>query len=262
MKRLLPLGRILFAIGLLGFGALHLLMGDFLAGRAPAWPESLPGRLAWAWLSGILLIAAGVAIIAGKRPRLATELAAAMIFAWALLRLVPVATAAPAFGGEWTMLGKALVFSGGALAIAATFPTETLKRASILEPFLNGRATFILLGSWCLGLFMTLCGIQHFIHVKFVATLVPAWIPGAYFWTYITGVALVAGGIGLLIPKTARLAALLSGAMVFAWVLLLHIPLAVSKYQTTGTLIEWLAVFEATAVSGLALTLARAHPSR
>ncbi|MFL6260141.1 MAG: hypothetical protein ACJ76Y_10560 [Thermoanaerobaculia bacterium] len=52
----------------------------------------------------------------------------------------------------------------------------------------------------------------------------PAWIPGARYWVYLTGVALIAGEVGILVPRTARLAATLVGIMIFLWVLLLHIP--------------------------------------
>jgi hypothetical protein len=43
-------------------------------------------------------------------------------------------------------------------------------------------------------------------------------------------VALIAGGIGLNVPPTARLAATLSGIMLFSWVFLVHIPLAIDKH--------------------------------
>ena len=64
------------------------------------------------------------------------------------------------------------------------------------------------------------------------------------------GVALVAGGIGLVVPATARLAGLLSGAMIFSWVFLVHIPRALETFP--GTTGETTAVFEAIAMSGIA----------
>jgi uncharacterized membrane protein YphA (DoxX/SURF4 family) len=97
--------------------------------------------------------------------------------------------------------------------------------------------------------------LQHFIYADFVATLVPAWIPGHYFWTYFAGIALIAGGAGLIIPQTARLAATLTGLMIFLWVVLLHIPRALAA---VGPQIrnEWTAVFEALFFSGIAFVLA------
>lgn len=256
MKVLLPLGQCFFAVGLIAFGVQQFVFADFVVGRAPPWPENLPGRLVWAWLTGTIFVAAGVTIIVSREARWAGLIAAAPIFFWALLRHIPVALAAPAFSGEWTMFGKALVFTGGALTIAATFPKTNLKGTGAFDAFVNARNGFVYVGRWCLGLFMTLCGIQHFIHSVFVASLVPEWIPGPYFWTYFTGVALIAGGLGLLIPKTARLAALLSGFMVFAWVLMLHLPRAISALSADSSRNEWIAVFEALTVSGLAFVLA------
>jgi uncharacterized membrane protein len=100
---------------------------------------------------------------------------------------------------------------------------------------------------------MMLCGIQHFMFAGFVATLVPPWIPGALFWTYFAGVALIVGGAGLILPYVNRLAALLSGAMIFSWVFLVHIPLVVKNPQSTN---DVAAVFEALAFSGVAFLLA------
>src|SRR5262249_56813851 len=105
-------------------------------------------------------------------------------------------------------------------------------------------------------------GMQHFLFAPFVDTLVPTWIPpSARFWTCFAGVALIAGGVGMMVPKTRRLAAALSGLMIFLWVLVLHIPraLAASESQLRN---EWTAVFEALAMSGIALVLAGTAPKR
>ena len=81
----------------------------------------------------------------------------------------------------------------------------------------------------------------------FVKTLVPAWIPGSLFWTYFAGIALLLAGVGLIIKKTVRLAALLSGIMIFTWMIILHIPRAIASLQEIG---EWLGCVETMAFSG------------
>ncbi len=86
-----------------------------------------------------------------------------------------------------------------------------------------------------------------------MATLVPPWIPGGLFWTHFAGVALIAGGAGLILPYVNRLAAILSGAMIFSWVFLVHIPLVLKDPHSTN---DVAAVFEALAFSGVALLLA------
>ena len=253
--RFVTVGRLFFALALIGFGIQQYIFGDFVPGRAPAWPPSIPGRLVWAYVSGALLIAAGAAIISGKKARCAAILAGTMIFLWALLRHLPALVANP-HGITLTNTGKALVLFGGAFAVAGSLPATEGRLAGALSRFINSQDGFIYLGRFCLSAFMILAGIQHFQFVQFVVTLVPAWIPGHLFWTYFSAVALIAGGAGLLLPQTSRLAAALSGSMIFLWVLMLHIPraLAAPAVQTRN---ECIAVFEALAFSGIALVLTK-----
>lgn len=257
MNTLVPIGRIFFATGLIAFGVMHFIYGDFVAGRAPAWPESMPGRIAWAYVSGGILIAAGAAIISGKIARTAAITAGTMIFLWALVRNIPIALADTGLGGDWTRLGKSLVFFGGAYAVAGSFPRT--RGAGAFVEIISSRDSLLLVGRLTLGLFMILCGIQHFLFVEFVASLVPSWIPGANFWTYFAGIALMAGGAGLILPQTVRLAGGLSGLMIFLWVIMLHIPRAVAAVEASDGRNEWTSVFEALALSGLAVLLAALH---
>jgi uncharacterized membrane protein YphA (DoxX/SURF4 family) len=243
MGKLAPVGRLFFAASVAAFGVQQFLFGDFVPGRAPAWPDGAPGRLVWAWLSGAALIASGTAIAAGRKTRLAAFVAAGLIFVWAVLRNLPLALADRGYGVAWTNLGKGLVLTGGVLAVAA------LRRP---DP------AFTWAGRVTLGAFMISSGIQHFLFAQFVKTLVPAWIPPSQiFWTYFAAVALIAGGLGLMVPWTTRLAALLSGVMIFLWVILLHIPRALAAVDAVQVRNEWTAVFEALAFAGLGFVLAR-----
>ncbi|HMB91610.1 MAG TPA: hypothetical protein VKP65_12230 [Rhodothermales bacterium] len=251
MDKLIPIGRTFFALALIGLGIEHFIFQDFITGRAPAWPASVPGKLIWAYLTGALFIVIGVAILSRKKARPAAVLASVLICLWALLRHIPVVAADSLLSGAWTQAGKALTFVGGTLAIAATFPKMEMDGNTSLMKAINLKSEFILVGRICLGLFLVLTGIQHFLFTEFVASLIPAWFPGdAVFWTYFAGMALVAGGVGLFIPQTARLAALLSGLMVFSWFWIVHLP------RTFLGVSDSIAVFEALAVSGIALVLA------
>src|SRR5260370_9144286 len=77
-------------------------------------------------------------------------------------------------------------------------------------------------------------GIQHLIYGGFVATLVPAFMPGRLFWAYFVGVAFFAAAIGVLTQMFARPAAAMLGGMFFLFVVLLHIPRIV-VLSSTGT---------------------------
>jgi hypothetical protein len=147
---------------------------------------------------------------------------------------------------------KCLSLAACAFALAASSPT------SLSLPSSRGFARtvsdrwLLTLAATLLGVFMMFCCVLHFIFAEFVTVLVPSWIPGGAFWIYFSAIALFAGGLGLLIPRTRRLAAAFSGGMILVWVLVLHIPRALTVRDANETT----AVFEALAFGGLALIIA------
>ena len=245
MKLLLPLGRCCFALALIAFGIQHLIYGDFVTRVVPAWPARLLPRALWAYLVGAALVAAGGAILLQFRTRgVALRLAALLLLSFVFLGL-PMAATDMAWGGKWTNAGKALALCGGALAVA-------LSASGAADRAIRLPGRFIVVGRIFFALFLILGGVQHFIWAQFVKTMVPAWIPGPVFWTYFAGVALIAGGVGIVLPQTTRLAARWTGVMIFLWVILLHIPRAVANLHDSN---ETTAVFEALAFSGIAFVL-------
>ncbi len=220
-------------IALVGFGIQHLIYREFVTRLVPKIPAWIPWHPFWACLVGVVLIAMGAAIVWGKQARGMGLLLSAIGLMSVLLLYVPQLAATPHNPGLWTNAGKALALAGAGLLVARS---------------LTG------LGGFFLSAFLILAGVQHFFYAQFVAGLVPAWIPGHLFWTYFAGIALIAGGIGMIVPMTKRLAGCLSGAMILAWVFLLHIPRAVAAPHDSN---ETTAVFEALAVSGAAFLVAR-----
>jgi uncharacterized membrane protein len=252
--RLVPVGRALFALALIGLGLDHLLLGDFVTGRAPPWPASLPGGRPFAYVTGLLIVGAGVAMLTGRHARVAAITTAALILIYALPRHVPVLLDSAVLSSAWTRVGKALWLAGGSLAVAATFPAIRNDADPTSGKVRNLDRGFVAAGRVSVGLFQVLAGIQHFKFATFAASLIPPWFPGdPMFWTYFAGVALIAGGIGLLVPRTAGWAALLSGWMIFSWVFLVHLPLELAG---TG---DRIAIFEAPAAAGILFLIAGLH---
>ena len=246
--RIRAIGRVFFALGMLGLACEHFVFGDFVTARAPAWPELWPGRLPFAYVTGGVFVLCACAILFRRGERTAALIFAGAIVVWAVLRSIPFTISSPAFGGQWTQTGKSFVLLGGALAVA-----------SLATPGSDGRLAArsiygLRLARIFLSAFLILTGIQHFLHTDFVASLIPAWFPGnATLWTYLAGIFLIAGGIGMNVRPTARAAALLVGIMVFSWFWIVHIP------RTFASVSDGLAVFEALAVSGIALMLSAAQ---
>ena len=77
-------------------------------------------------------------------------------------------------------------------------------------------------GRFLLALPMVIFGVQHFVFAGFVAMIVPPWIPWHFFWAYFVGIALIAAGVAIMVRREAWLAGLLLGAMIFAFVILIH----------------------------------------
>jgi uncharacterized membrane protein YphA (DoxX/SURF4 family) len=249
-------GRYATGLALTAFGVANFVVGDFVAGRAPAWPPGVPGQIGWAYLTGVVLIGAGLCIVTGRWAVRAALVAAGLIAAWALVRQIPHALADQQFGGQWTNLGKALTFSGGLVGVAGSFilhsPDATdaeIRRAWLMRA----------VARLSLSVFLVASGLQHLLFTPFVATLVPAWIPNPTFWTYFAAAALITGGVGLVFAVTSRLAATCVGLMVLTWFFVLHIPRGIAMNNQN----EWTAAIEALGVSGIALALVqRAREAR
>lgn len=71
-----------------------------------------------------------------------------------------------------------------------------------------------------LGLF----GVFHLMGADDMAAMVPSFIPGAVFWVYLVGVALILACISIIWGKKARLAAYLTGIMLIVFSLTIYLP--------------------------------------
>ncbi len=60
---------------------------------------------------------------------------------------------------------------------------------------------------WVLTVFMVGAGINHFLAPDVYVAMTPAYLPAPLLLVQISGVAEIAGGLGLILPQTRRLAA-------------------------------------------------------
>ena len=245
MKNHSAIGRLFFAIAMIASGILQVIRQDFVR-LVPKTAMLIPWPHAWATASGAVLVVLGLAIITQRKSRLASLGLAGLFFAVLMLYL-PEIVSNPGALFVWGNPCKTLALLSGALLLAGMSPPTNISVAGLTL------ARARLLCAVCLGVFLVLCGIMHFVYLDFVVQMVPAWMPGRSFWAYFTGMALLAGGVGINFPLTARVAALLTGLMIFIWVVMLHLPLAFASWPEAG---ETAAIFEALALSGMPLLLA------
>lgn len=243
------LGRIFFAVALMAFGIQQIATGGFVR-LVPPLPAWIPWPPFWVGLTGLLLLAAGVSIAMGFKVRLEAAVVGALLLLAFLVLHLPLALSNPLVGFMWTNPFKALAMLGGVIILAGALPDAEDSSSFLGRLFRRAQP----LGPVLLAAFLILGGVQHFVYADFVAGLVPAWIPpNPRFWVDLTGLALIAGGVGILVPRTRRLAATLTGVMIFLWVVLLHVPRALADLSNAG---EISGVFEALALSGVAFILA------
>jgi uncharacterized membrane protein YphA (DoxX/SURF4 family) len=245
------IGRLFYAAGITAIGAQTLVNGDFVSVIIPALPAWVPGHALWVYLCAFGLIFCGAAILVGIRARpAALVLGSALLVCLVLVHLPEHFAGSDRSAASWVLPFKVLTLAGGAFVSAVS-----------LRDGPQGAADRRMVAFGCVALGATCVdfGIDHFIYADFVATLVPAWISGHMFWTYFCGVALIAAGVGMILRIKARLASGLLGAMIFVWLLVLHIPRAIAD-PVSGHGNEPTSVCEALSFSGIALMLSRMLP--
>jgi uncharacterized membrane protein len=251
----LRIGRLLFALAVLGSGILQLLTGHFV--RILPVHRGHPPPAWLAYLFGVLLALIGLALLVRRVVSIAALALVAILLVLFLGFGLPAALKHPLAGFGWTDPLMMLALIGGAFLAGA--PGEGSTGSSLERVFEKATRVAPLL----LGAFLAYCGVAHFLAAADVASMIPSWIPAHLFCTYFAGTALIAGGVGIFVPRTARLAATLAGIMIFSWVFLVHIPSAVSEYNAGHHIGgETSGVFEALADSGVALMVAGASRLR
>jgi uncharacterized membrane protein len=250
MDRLLGLGRFLFAIAMAGFGVQYLVYGRYLGGLPPV-PPWAPGGAWGAYLTGAVLIAAGVSILANWKARFSATVLGLLFLLCVLLLHTERLSAVIHNGNDRTRALEPLALAGAAFMLAATlavdWPNSRGLNAGVEWLGKLGRLLFA--GS------MVIFGVQHFMYAGFIATLVTPWIPGHLFWVYLTGVGMIAAGLCMAIKKLGALAATWLGIMFLLWVIVLHGPRVLAQPRNADELSSLLV---ALAMGGGSLAAAQA----
>jgi uncharacterized membrane protein YphA (DoxX/SURF4 family) len=242
MPSLLKIGRVIAAIGFLALYLLQAINQNWLIGRPdnPAWVKGL-----WLTIEILFMAVAHGMVFLHKRARIDAFLAGCFIFVFSfLIGHLPQMLHKDAAGILWQLNAyKTLALVGGCWILSAAKPGP--------PTWLNNK--ILLITGWItMALWLIIAGVSHIKFNGFVQDFMPAYIPAHAFWSYFTAVALLAGGVGLLINPLRQWAALLSGLMILLWFFLLHIPRAANDPKNIA---EWLGVCESFIFSGILFVL-------
>ena len=251
MNGLLTAGRTFFAIAMVFFGVEFFLFVAGMSGPLPGPPWSR-GVLLLDWFACAGFVLAGVSIATGRMARFVAVVLGGVLLFYGLVRYVPALMEKVHDPGPWTVLFEILAMIGGAWVLAASFPGDEFGSPS-WENIVWRLAD---VGRFLIAISLVVFAVQHFMYARFVATLIPAWIPARLFWAYFTGVAFVAAAVSIATRRMLRMAATLLGMMFLLWVVLLHAP-RVTRAIGNGN--EVTSLFVALAMSGLSFALAGAY---
>ncbi len=253
MEKLVKTGRLFYCIAIAGVGAHQLFYSNFCLMLFPAWPIHFPGSVLFAWIGSLALICASIAIVLGKKARTASLILGGSLLLLFCLSYFPYEIFVSPYSkhmGTWVNPLKELALAGGAFVIAGSYQYESKNKGlvfGLLEKFIPFGGIFF-------SITMTTFGIGHFLYAQFVSKLVPGWMPDPLFWTYFAGVALIASGVAIILEIRLRPIAILLGIMIFIWLIVLHIPRALTlPLLDDGN--EITSAFSALAFSGTAFVI-------
>lgn len=252
MGSLSAVGRIFYGISIIVMGLLTVYYGDFPYMLVPEAHSRIPGLLLLAYISGTLLILAGICIVFEKKIRPVSLLLGTVLLLIFCFYFIPyqfIVSPGYMHFGDWENAAKELALSGGAFVIAGCYPGKKNKK---LFRFLSKLIPF---GLTLFSIPIISFGINHFLFAKEAADYVPSWVPWHLFWMYFTGTALIGSGLAIMLKINPRVIATLLGMMIFTWFIILHIPRVIaSPIADMGS--EITSAFIALAYSGIAFVIA------
>ena len=249
LDKILPFGRLFFAMPMGVFGTEHLVDASDMAQAVPSW---MPAHLFWAYLVGVALIAAALSIILNKYARLAATLLGSMLLVFVATIHIPNIVAEHGARLFWVIALRDISFSGGAFALAGSLSKRTPS---------DSTPGLVTLGRFFVGIPAIVFGVQDFLHPTIVpavplARITPTWIPGHLFWAYASGAVLIICGAGIVVNKKARLAATYLGIMILLVVLFVYLPILVADRSSIANGLNYFT--DTLVLSGAALLLADA----
>ncbi len=218
--KLMPLGRLFFAVPMAVFASEHFTLTKNIAGLIPHW---IPAHVVWTYLVGAAFFCAALSLASQVQARLAAALLAGTFFVFVLVMDLPAAVANPGNRFFWALALRETAFGAGVLALAMspgrsrTRPTAPAWPWSAIPRFLVAVAALFY-------------GVESLLHPAFVPgiplqKLTPGWIYGHAFVTWFVGVVLVLAATGLLVNRKTHVAATTLGLTILLSLVWVYLPM-------------------------------------
>ncbi|HEY6119497.1 MAG TPA: hypothetical protein VIV66_06025 [Pyrinomonadaceae bacterium] len=223
VDKILPFGRLFFAIPIAVFGSEHFTATANVASLIPHW---IPAHTFWVYLVGIAFICAAVSIAVLIQARLAAALVGMTMLIFVCVMDIPGVVAQPGNRFFWALALRQLAFSGGAFAFAMSPWSLRQRQPSRTQSM----AAVSAIPRFFVGIPSLFYGVEHLLHPEYVPgvplqKLTPEWIPGRIFLSYFVGLILILAGVCLLVNKKTRMAATSLGITILLTVLWIYLPM-------------------------------------
>src|SRR5277367_103872 len=201
-----------YGLGTALTGILDIAWGAFDASHQPikSLGINLPGQHILAYVAGVWLVAAGLAILWRRSARIGVAASAIAYLIFAALWLPRYYAGIHVYGWRIAVLlgisfglaQQVMLVAPAAIVFASTASPDSLlqKRAAIAT-------------RWMLGLPPIFFGLLHLAAIHVFASIVPQWMQFRSFWAVLTGIAFVLAGSaicsGIMHVTAARLLALM-----------------------------------------------------
>lgn len=217
-------GVYLYSVATIAAGVMDLHWGDFDPAHQPiqAFGDHIPGREILAYITGIWMIAGGVATLSQRSARVGSAALAVIYFVFAIFWVPRLYTAPLVLGFRIPVM---IGVSGGLAMQLIVAAAGALVYASAAGRS-SSRSRTIFVARCIFGLCSINFGLVHLTDLPHSSVYVPKWMPvGAEFWVIVTGICFLFAGLGILSGILDVLAGRLLAAMLLVFTALTTAPM-------------------------------------
>jgi uncharacterized membrane protein len=185
-----------YGLGTVLTGILDIAWGAFDASHQPIkyLGMSLPAQHILAYVAGVWLVAAGLAILCRRSVRIGAAASAIVYLVFATFWLARYYPGIHALGWRINVIVGISFGLAQQIMLVAPAAIVYVSTASPGSPLQHRTA---IAARWMLGLPPIIFGLFHLVSIRVFASIVPHWMSFGYFWAALTGIAFILAGLAI-----------------------------------------------------------------